>query len=121
MGTMWLHWSIHPFPLSPFPGAALCRLESKGNISVVASGCSWLPPFPWILGALGYWELLHRWGFPSCSQRPAFSSPSLQALPAGVWASSTGSSPGSNLEELLSLHVCSCVTFAVLCLRFVVC
>lgn len=68
MGTLWLHWSIHPSPLSPFPGAALCRLESKGNISVVASGCSWLPPFPWILGALRYWELMHHWGFPSCAQ-----------------------------------------------------
>lgn len=61
MGTVWLHWSIHPFPPSPFPGVALCRLESKGNISVVASGCSWLPPFPWILGArapLGLPQLL---------------------------------------------------------------
>lgn len=49
------------FPPSPFPGAALSRLQSRGNISVVASGCSWLPPFPWILGApapLGLPQLL---------------------------------------------------------------
>lgn len=48
-------------PPSPFPGQPRRRLESKGNSSVVASGCSWLPPFPQTLGAcapLGLPQLL---------------------------------------------------------------
>lgn len=72
MGTMWLHWSIHPSFLSPFPWAALCRLESKGNISVVASGCSWLLPFPWILGA-HTGELVHPLGLPQLLSMPCLS------------------------------------------------
>lgn len=62
MGATWPRRSIHPsLPPEPFPRAARRRLESKGNISVVASGCSWLPPFPQILGArapLGLPQLL---------------------------------------------------------------
>lgn len=61
-GRTWPRRTIHPsLPPSAFPGQPRRRLESKGNSSVVASGCSWLPPFPWTLGAcapLGLPQLL---------------------------------------------------------------
>lgn len=101
MGSMWLHWSIHPSPLSLFPGAALCRLESRGNISVVASGCSWFPPFPWILGA----------------RAPAGASPAaLNALPSALYLSKLFP-PGLGLfllgpvqgQALRNCFPCTCV------------
>lgn len=115
MGTMWLHWSIHPSPRALSPGQPCAGCRAREILLRLHQGV------PGSRLSRGYWELVHHWGFPSCSQRPAFSSPSLQALPTGFWAFSTESRPESNLEELLSLHVCSCVTFAVLCSRLVVC
>lgn len=51
MGATWPRWSIPPSPRALPQGSPVQAGESKGNISVVASGCSWLPPFPWMLGA----------------------------------------------------------------------
>lgn len=118
MGTMWPHWrihlsvhpSVHPsLPSEPFLRAARHKLESKGNISVVASGCSWLPPFPCILGAhvlLGLPQLLTDF---------AFSSPDPLSSPHG----SLSRARSQGIAFPVCVH--SWVMFVVLCLGFVVC
>lgn len=90
MGTTWPHWSISPSPLSPSPGQLgagwrareiFLRLHQVVPGSRLSRGC---------------WEVLHRWGFPSCSLYPAFSFQDPGAFP-------TGACPWSNPKELLSL------------------
>lgn len=102
MGAPWPCRSIHPsLPLEPFPGAAQHELESKGNISVVASGCSWLPPFPWIQGA-----------------RVPLGLPQLLVMPClQLSEPPRGACPGPNPEEPLFLRACVCGWHLPCCAR----
>lgn len=103
MGTMWLHWSIHPSPQALSLGQPCAGWRAREIFLWLHQGV------PGSRLSRGYWELVHHWGFPSCSQCPAFSSPFSPSFSHWVLGFSTGSCPGPNLEELLSLHVHSCV------------
>ena len=84
MGATWPRCASIP----PFPGAAGRGLQSEGNISVVASGCSWLPPFPWMPGArapLGLPQQCPACSPPAPPSPPGFSHRSLSgAKPRGT-------------------------------------
>lgn len=97
MGTMWPLRSIHPTPLSPFPGQPDAGWRAREIFLRLHQGV------PGSRLSRGYRELLHRWGFPSCSQCPAFSIPAPRAPPAFP----VGACPGPNPEESISLHVCA--------------
>lgn len=129
----------HLSPLPPSPSSRLSELipmmmEAFGPWAQCGStGASILPPkpFPWGSPAQAGERGKYFCGCIRVFLAPAFpvdtgslcttgASPaalnalpsalhSLQAFPTGFWAFSTGSCPGPNLEELLSLHVHSCV------------
>lgn len=96
-GTMWPLRSIHPTPLSPLPGQPDAGWRAREIFLRLHQGVRGSRP------SRGYRELLHRWGFPSCSQLPAFSIPAPRAPPAFPM----GARPGPNPEEPLSLRVCA--------------
>lgn len=72
VGTMWPQWSLHPpthpSTLSPSPGQTGAGWRAREIFLWLHQGV------PGSCLSRGCSELLHHWGFPSCTQCPAFSS-----------------------------------------------
>lgn len=107
-----IHPPTHPSTLSPSPGQPGAGWRAREIFLWLHQGV------PGFCLSRGCSELLHHWGFPSCTQCPAFSS----LAPLNPLGFSHGSlSRARPKRDAFPVCMCLWVMFAGLCLRFVMC